>query len=199
MSPARVVRRGGATYGRCMKMDVEHLLPARWPHLLAVVMLAACATTTHVASDYDRKAQFSNLHRFTLIVRPHTGASSGMLQQRVDDAIREDLTAKGFSYVASQDQADFAVDSSVGARDRLQASSSLTDFSSPWGPGGWGYELDVPRYLEANIAIEVIDVRSQKVVWHGAANGELSRSELENSEDQIREVVSYVLVGFPPT
>ena len=93
-----------------MKLDLEHLLPARWPHFVAVVVLAACASTTHVASDYDHNAQFSNLHRFTLIARPHAGVSSAALQQRVDDAIRDDLTAKGFSYVATQDQADFAVD-----------------------------------------------------------------------------------------
>ena len=182
-----------------MKVNVDHLLPAICPHFLAVIMLAACASTTHVASDYDRNTQFSNLHRFTLIARPHGGASSGALQQRVDDAIREELTAKGFSYVATQDQADFAVDFSVGARDRQQATEYLTDSRNPWGPGEWGYELDVPRYLEATFAIEVFDIRSQRVVWRGVANRDLSRSELENSDDQIRTVVSYVLAGFPPT
>ena len=81
----------------------------------------------------------------------------------------------------------------------MQATASLTDSRSPWGPGEWGYELDVPRHLEANFAIEVFDIRSQRVVWRGAADRELSRSELENSDDQIRTVVSYVLAGFPPT
>ena len=184
-----------------MKTSVHQLLPAMRPQFLVVILLAACATNSkpRIASDYDHTAQFSSLHKFTLFVRPHTGMSSSALtQQRTYDAIREQLAAKGFTYVADPAQADFAVDFSVGAQDRLEASSYPRYFQGPWGPGAWGNEVDVRQYQEGTLAIDVFDMRSQRAIWHGVAKKELSRSELEHSEGPIREAVSDVLAGFPP-
>jgi hypothetical protein len=52
------------------------------------------------------------------------------------------LAAKGFSYVAEPSQADFAVDFSVGAQARLEASSYPTYFRGPSGSGASGNEVD---------------------------------------------------------
>jgi hypothetical protein len=48
------------------------------------------------------------------------------VEQRTYDAIRQALTAKGFTYVPDLAQADFAVDFSVGAQDRLDARGCRT-------------------------------------------------------------------------
>jgi Domain of unknown function (DUF4136) len=168
--------------------------------LVGVLALAACATTPNVASDYDKSIQFSNFHKFTLIVRPHPSVnSSPLVEQRTYDAIRQELTAKGFTYVPNLAQADFAVDFSVGAQDRLDVQSYPGHFGGPLGPGLWGNEVDVRQYQEGTLAVDVFDVQSRRAVWHGSAKKELSRSETEHSEEPIREAVTALLVRFPPT
>jgi Domain of unknown function (DUF4136) len=168
--------------------------------LVTLVGLAACTTITpHIASDYDRSAEFSTLHNFTLTVRPHASLQSALVEQETYDAIKEELTSKGFTYVLDPAQADFAVDFSVGAKDRLGAKSYPIHYTGPWGLGAWGNEVDVRQFRQGTLAIDVFDVRSGRAIWHGAAEKELSQSEMAHSDAPIRESVTAVLVTFPPT
>jgi Domain of unknown function (DUF4136) len=164
----------------------------------ALLALAACGAT-HVASDYDRTAPFSTFHSFTLVVRPHPGAHNPIVEQRTYDAIRAALTSKGFAYVADPGRADFAVDFTIGARDRLDVRSYPAAHGGPWHHADWwGSEVDVRQYQEGTFAIDVFDVRSRRPVWHGLGKKELSQSDLEHSETVIREAVAAVLARFPP-
>jgi hypothetical protein len=167
--------------------------------LLAPALAIAACSTAHVASDYDHAASFSSFHRFTLITRPHPGTHNPLVEQRAYDAIRAELTSKGFSYVADPLQADFAVDFSIGARDRLDVRSYPPPYGGPRFHGGWwGNEIDVRQYQEGTLAINVFDVRSRKPVWHGSGKKELSESDLEHSQGVIHEAVAAVLANFPP-
>jgi hypothetical protein len=170
---------------------------AMWRPLLVAVLLTACTTTPHVASDYDKSTQFSNLHKFTLIMRPHPSMhSSPLVEQRTYDVIEQELTSKGFTYVPDPAQADFAVDFSIGAQDRLDLRSYPR--TGPGGAGLWGNDIDVRQYQEGTLAVDVFDVHSRRAVWHGSAEKELSQSEMEHSETPIREAVTAVLANFPP-
>ena len=168
--------------------------------MVAVLVLAACTTTPtpHVVSDYERSAQFSTFHNFTLIARPQASIQGALVEQRTYDAIRAELTSKGFTYVPDPAQADFVVDFSVGSQDRLDAKSYPTNFASPWNPGAWGNEADVRWYQQGTLAIVAFDVRSRRAVWRGMAEKQLSRSDIEHSERPIREAVTAVLANFPP-
>lgn len=168
--------------------------------LTAVLALAACATSPRVTSDYDKSAEFSGLRTFALLVRPHPSThTSPLVEQRTYDAIREELTSKGFASVRDPGQADFVVDFSIGAEDRLYVRSHSR--MSPPGPGSWdmwGDDIDVHQYQEGTLAIDIFDARSRRAVWHGSAKKRLSRSDVEQSETPIREAVSAVLTNFPP-
>jgi hypothetical protein len=164
---------------------------------LVAVLLTACTTMPYVASDYDKSSQFSNFHKFTLIVRPHPSMhGSPLVEQRTYDAIGQELTSKGFTYVPDAAQADFAVDFSIGAQDRLDLRSYPR--AGPWGAGLWGNDIDLRQYQEGTLAVDVFAVRSGRAVWHGSAEGELLPSEMQHSETPIREAVTAVLANFPP-
>jgi hypothetical protein len=166
-----------------------------WVLLGSMLAVAACSTM-HVSSDYDRGAAFSSFHTFTLIVRPHPGIDNPFVEQRTYDAIKAELTSKGFTYVMGPAPADFAVDFTIGARDRLDVHSYPAAYGGPW-LGGWG-QLDVRQYKEGTLGIDVFDARSRKPVWHGSGKKELSRSEIEQSQAVIRDAVAAVLANFPP-
>ena len=165
--------------------------------VLPMLALAACSTA-HVLSDYDRSAQFSSFHSFILIARPHPSAKNPLVVQRTYDAIKAELTRKGFVYVEDAAQADFAVDFAIGASDRLDVRS----YPGPSGPairaGFWGSQVDVRQYQEGTLAIDIFDARERKAVWHGSGKKELSQSELERPQTLIGEAVTAVLADFPP-
>ena len=173
---------------------------AMWLPLLVAVLLTACTTTPQVASDYDKSTQFSNFHSFTLIMRPHPSMhSSPLVEQRTYDAIEQELTRKGFTYVPDPGQADFVVDFSIGTEDRLNGKSYPANPTGPWGASAWRNELEIRWYQQGTLAIVAFDVRSRKAIWHGVAAKELSHSEMEHSETPIREAVTAVFAKFPPT
>ncbi|HWE23449.1 MAG TPA: DUF4136 domain-containing protein [Myxococcales bacterium] len=164
-----------------------------------MLAFAACKTA-HVSSDYDHGTQFSSFHTFTMVSRPHPSAQNPLAVQRTTDAIREELTRKGFVYVEDATQADFAVDFSIGAQDRLDVSSTpAAGWAGPWFSGRFsGNEVNVRQYQEGTLSIDVFDMHSRKAVWRGSGKKELSQSEVEKTSTVIREAVTSVLADFPP-
>jgi hypothetical protein len=163
-----------------------------------MIALAACSTA-RVVSDYDHGARFSSLHSFTVIMRPHPGGTQPLVEQRTYEAITAELTRKGFTYVMDPADADFAVDLTIGAADRVDVRSYPAPGGGPWFHGGWsGNQVDVNQYQEGTLAIDVFDARTRKPVWHGSAQKKLSQSDIANSQVVIRDAVTAVLASFPP-
>lgn len=173
----------------------------------ASIALAAC-TTLRVGSDHDPAAGFSAYHTYAWMP-PHTkiGESPNPLMvQRAHDAVEEALSAKGYRLVSSASQPDFAVDFTIGSRERTDVRSYPAPYAGPWLWGGsywwgapyWGSEVDVRQYREGTISIDAFDGRTHRPVWHGWARKELTRADLEHSSGSIREAVDAVLAQFPP-
>ena len=166
--------------------------------LFTLLTLAACNVPPHVATDYDDSVAFAKFRSFTLMERPHPAAKNPLVAQRTYDAIRAELTGKGFTYTDDAAHADFAVDFAVGARDRWDVRSYAAPAGPMFGPGAWVREVDLHEYREGSLEIDVFDLRSGAAVWRGQAEKELSQSEIDRSGPLIRETVAAVLADFPP-
>jgi hypothetical protein len=57
--------------------------------------------------------------------------------------------------------------------------------------------LFIDNYQEGTLVIDVIDTRSQRLVWRGAHSRRLQRKALNAGEAQL--VVDAVLLEFPPS
>lgn len=167
--------------------------------------LTACASL-RVGSDFDRNAAFSGYHAFAWMPREHYGTRNPLVVERARDAIRAELTNKGFTYAGNAATADFVVDFTIGARERVDIASYPAPYAGPWNwryRGWWGYPywgntIDVREYREGTLSIDVFDARNHKAVWHGWAKKELSQADIDRSETPIREAVAGVLDKFPP-
>ena len=89
--------------------------------------------------------------------------------------------------------ADQVVDFTIGARERIDVHSH---------PGGWGLgpaapagtlgdDIDVHQYREGTL--DVFDVHTRRPVWHGWAQKELTRKDVEQSSAPIHAAVESVL------
>jgi hypothetical protein len=180
--------------------------------LAALIAVAGCATV-QVGSDYDRSASagFSNFHTFTLMHRQHHaqgGMSNPLVVQRTEDAIKAEMARKGYQLSNDGASADFTVDFTIGSQERTDVNSYPDPYIGPgwgfgrrgwWGGSYWGNDLDVRQYREGTLSIDIFDAHSHRPVWHGWAKKELSRKDIDHSEEPIRKAVAAVLEKFPPS
>jgi Domain of unknown function (DUF4136) len=172
----------------------------------AVMAMAGCATV-QVGSDYDKSASFSGLHTFTIMQREHRGTQNPLVVTRAEDAIRQDLISKGYSPASAAAGADFSVDFTIGSKERTDIDSYPAPYAGAgwgwgrrgwWGGPYWGNDLDVRQYREGTLSIDMFDEKSHRPIWHGWAKKELTRKDIEQSEQPIQHAVAAVLAKFPP-
>lgn len=129
-------------------LDVKEQLRAMFG-VGATFLLASC-TTLQVGSDHDASATFANYHTFTLLQREHKGIPNPLVATRVEDDIKQELQRRGYTLAADPASADFTVNFSIGAEDRINISSYPAAYAGPlWG--GWGSNLDVRQYHEGTL------------------------------------------------
>ena len=175
--------------------------------LLAFFVLSGCATV-QVGSDYDKAATFAGYHSFVLMQRDHRGTANPLVVTRAEDAIRSELVRMGYTAATDPQSADFSVDFTIGSKERTDINSYPSPYAGAgwgwggrgwWGGGYWGNDLDVRQYREGTLSIDIFDVKSHRPVWHGWAKKELSRKDIEQSEEPIKHAVAAVLERFPPS
>ena len=177
--------------------------------VLTFALVSGCATQLRVGSDYDQSATFRNYHTFTVMQQEHRALENPLnplVAARVGDAIRADLTGRGYVEASDPGVADFVIDFTIGSRER----TDITTYPPPyagWGrarPGLWGGpywrdDVDVRQYQEGTLSLDVFDTHSHRPVWHGWAKKELSDDDIERSAGPVQRAVTAVLAKFPPT
>jgi len=182
--------------------------------LATPALLVACATgpTIHSYHDYNPAIDFSSLKTFSfisdhpMIVGETAAPVSPLLEGRFVNAIRSDLTAKGFTYVADPEQADMAVSFTIGSRDQIRVDQYPASYQMGWGSYyrpygygvGYGTETRVRQYTEGQLAIDIFDVKTKTPAYHGGANTRITQSDRENPDALLSAVVRQALDGFPP-
>jgi hypothetical protein len=166
----------------------------------AAFLLASCATTPEIASDYDRSTNFATYHTFTLMQREHRGIPNPLVAIRAEEEIAQELRRRGYTLAADPTSADFTVDFTIGSQERTDINTYPVAYAGPWLLGGpsWGSNIDVRQYREGTLAIDVFDGHTHRPVWHGWVQKELTRKDLEQPAEPIIKAVNSVLAKFPP-
>jgi Domain of unknown function (DUF4136) len=174
---------------------------ARWlvGMFIGASLLAAC-TTLKTGSDFDRTANFSHYHTYAWLPRNHVASRNPLIARHAHEAIDSEMKNKGFVPAEEGHAADFVIDFTIGSRERTDVQSYPAPYRTAWGWGRWYYgdQLDVRRYREGVLAIDVFDGESHQPIWTGWARKELTQSDMENSAGPIRTAASAVLAPFPP-
>jgi hypothetical protein len=174
---------------------------ARWlvGVFIGLSLLAAC-TTLRTGSDFDRAASFSHYHTYAWLPRDHFASRNPLIVRHAHEAIDSEMKNKGFVPAEEGHAADFVIDFTIGSQERIDVQSYPAPYRTAWGWGRWYYgdQLDVRRYREGVLAIDVFDGESHQPIWTGWARKELTLSDMENSAGPIRTAASAVLAPFPP-
>lgn len=178
--------------------------------LAALLLLSACGSTPPII-DYDSSIDFGSYKSYAfisdhpLMTDVGSATASPLLEGRLMRHADEVLQARGFTKVENPEAADFAIGFTVGSRDKVRVNS----YPEPYRPyyGGWGWggpyyagasNVDVQQYTEGTLAIDVYDVSGHKPAWHGVATRRITDSMRRSPDESVAEIVSDILLGFPP-
>lgn len=180
--------------------------------LVLMLFLSGCATIKS-GSHHDESISFDHYQTFSWIADPPLIVGTGerpsvspLTQKMIADAIRNELTRKGFTYSADPETADFVLSFTVGTRDRIEATSYPVDYRIR---GAWGWHLHGPAYVgvqvehrmytEGTLGVDVFDGTTKQPVWHGWATKTISTSDRQDPAPSIDKAVSALFAEFPPS
>ena len=175
--------------------------------LVPAALLALGCAGLPVETDYDPSFDFGGYRGFAWLTEKHpiTGdvrLDNPLLHERLREAIQQTLTAAGFEQVEAG-SADFRVGYHLSLQRRLDVSTLNSHYG--YGPGAnrWGYGPPgtvVTEYEEGTLVIDVVDARSDRLVWRGSAYGRVRESSTpEERQQRVHRVVAGILERFPPS
>jgi hypothetical protein len=159
------------------------------PLLLSAFLLVGCSSMA-VDYDFDPAADLSAWGSYNWIDREV--AASQETDRIIRTAIESELAVRGF-YKSTGGEPDFLITYSGGLQDTFDVTSYGYSY---WHGYPVGSEVTVVRGTEGTLLIDIVDRRTNRLVWQGWATG--AANEAGRNQDLAREAVSRILANFPP-
>jgi uncharacterized protein DUF4136 len=190
-------------------------LPLRLASALLVLGLASC-TSIKTSTNYDpNSVQALDSYRTYAWLPMKEGADpriyNPIIQSRVQLAVDRELLARGYQKVEEGQKADFKVGWHAAVDEKVDVDLVNTFYGYAWDPwydpfygpvayGGAGLAQPVVReYREGTLILDVVDGDSNKLVWRGTAEAELSENmDAKKSQKLINKAADELLEDFPP-
>lgn len=154
-----------------------------------MVMLGGSSVLASTRSDYTKSFPLQTLKTFEFKDQHRISrdplANNAIWANDLKDAIRKDLAEHG--YAETGGRPDFYIAFYVGLQDRYDA--SVMDYRVPMfhhrGWWGWpgGYDVWPVPYTESTLIIDVIDAKTNQLVWRGYDSDALNSGNPEKTLD----------------
>ena len=172
-----------------------------------LLVVSGCEPALKVTSDYDKTANFPAYKTFKLITdndEAHQSISV-LNKDRVYNAVRAEMLKRNF--METTNNPDLIVHTVSIFKDK----QAVTSYSSSYGyggyyrPYGWGGSMgvssyttyDVQDYKDGSLIIDIVDAKTEKLVWEGVGNKEIDKPA-KDPEKAINEAVATIMSSFPP-
>ncbi|NJO25735.1 MAG: DUF4136 domain-containing protein, partial [Bacteroidia bacterium] len=140
-------------------------------------LIISCKPTLKVTADYDRTADFSAYKTFGMYFMLTSNNVNQLNEQRVWNSIRSEMIKKG--YKEDSNNPDLVVNVATVLKNKKYISATATSYGyggihrpySYWGAPGYA-TVRATDYKEGSLVIDVVDTRTKRLVWEGAANAE---------------------------
>jgi len=171
--------------------------------ILSVLLLAfitGCSSVS-VTNDYDPGTDFSTYSTFALYDGKIEGSeleSYPLVKKRVMDAIKNEMTKKGFTSSDSEN-ADLIIYAQAGTAEKMNVTDYGYGYGSWWGPYPYGRNIDVSYYTQASVIIDLVDNAKDELVWRGIGTGVVQEGGTpEERQEKVDNAVAKILEQYPP-
>lgn len=167
--------------------------------LLVASIAAPAASAQTVKSDFDKKTNFAQYKSF--VFKPGTDAPTPFAQERIVNAISEQLKLRGMS--AAADPADVEVFTHVKLSTEKRMDVTSFGYGGYAGWGGWGGGFGTSSVMVTDIPmgtlmVDIVDTKTNQLVWRGIASDTLSTNPTpEKSEKRINKAVAKLFTKYP--
>ena len=185
-----------------MKATTKILLVA-----LPAALMFSCKPALKVSTDYDRAVNFSAYKSFSLYYLATNRNVSELNEERIWNSIRTEMTRKG--YVENNRSPDLVVNAISVLKNKkyLSANTNFYGYGGTYRPYGYwnggytmasgGTTMQTHNYKDGSLVIDVIDARTNKLIWQGTGTAEFEKVP-KNPDEVIGNAVYKILAGFPP-
>ena len=166
--------------------------------LLLLFVLTSC-TSVRVASDYDKKADFTTYKTFAFYKNGIDKVEiSDLDKRRILHSIEDEMAAKGFT---KSETPDILVNIFTKSTEQVNVNQFNSGWGYGWGygwsPWGWGGQSSVYTTTEGTLFIDLIDAKNKQLIWQGQGTGDLTKNT-EKKDERVKEFVSKILEQYPP-
>jgi hypothetical protein len=163
--------------------------------VITMLTMVGCSTIS-VNQDYDPAYDFSKLKTYGFIPITSEAGIDQLNADRLGEAIKTNLTAKGFTLAET---ADFGIALFFTKNTKTDITTTGGYGYGYRGFGGMGY-TDIHQYDEGTLVIDFIDMAENKLVWRGIGSGVMSENpSVEEKTENVNNAVNQILAQFPPT
>jgi hypothetical protein len=148
--------------------------------------------------DYDQDVDFARYKTYRWIplrpqVKPHRLIDHTLLEKRIKKAVDAELAGKGYELAAGE-KSDVLVAFHIGAENKVDVNT----YGYRYGPRGrrWGRHVEVHRYKEGTLILDIVDPKMEQLVWRGCAVDAVHRPQ--DLDDKLFEAVEKIMAKFPP-
>jgi hypothetical protein len=166
-------------------------------YILAILtlVLTSCVSV-NVSSDYDSKTNFNEYKTFAYSKPGIDKAEINDLdKKRILRALDTELQVKGFTKSETPQ-----VLVSFFTKSNEEINVNQNNFG--WGFGGGfirgNFGTNVSRSTQGVLYIDLIDAKTNELIWQGNGSGYLTTGNVEKKEARIKEFVSKILEAYPP-
>lgn len=163
--------------------------------LVTILLLAACATGPQVESTARPDTDFSKFRTYDWIPKeyervPDAFAQNVRADRRIRAAIDEHLARKGLT--KTDENPDLYVTYVTGVRDSL----GETVWGQGYGASGPGRSHGAMNRREAQIIVELVEVKSMERIWRGWAK--VTIDHFQDANPIAREALDELFELYPP-
>ena len=173
--------------------------------VLPAALMFSCKPTLQVSTDYDRTANFSAYKTFSLYYLVTNRNVNELNEERIWNSIRIAMAKKG--YTETNQNPDLVVNAVSVLKNKkyVTANSNVYGSVGAYRPYGWGggfrtvsgsTTFQTNNYKEGSLVIDVVDGKTNKLVWEGTGNAEFEKKP-KNPDEAISKAVNKILADFP--
>ena len=163
--------------------------------LIAAALGLSSCSPFNVRTDYAETANFNNYKTYKL--RIDDLKLNDIDQDRVLNEVSKQLQMKGLTV---SDSPDLIVNVKASHKKVTDVNSGINTRFGWGGPFGFGIGMGrswTSNYNQGALTLDLIDARTQKLIWQGVGNG-ISVDSPNSKQKQIPQIVAEIMANYPP-
>jgi len=170
------------------------------------VLLASCASTPRISTDFDEQVSFTEYRTFAFF-KPLAMEPSGYstpLTNAIRQSIRRELTARGYVYDESAPQLLVNFQGVVQERTNVYnypygGFDYFYNYRSSvyYGTPIWFDDTIVSTYTEGTLSVDLVDAKRNQMVWTGSAIGRVRDQKSKARAIQAGQGTTSIFAQYP--